>query len=119
MSGSGAVQAAQVIIAIVPIVGIVAGSVVVFLYLLLRNRQITRQIEAGNYKRPVFDLYVFSLLCGFLLAGVGLVLSVLFLALEGPSYSLLGGLIPFALGASLLGFYFVARPDKKTLESGS
>ncbi len=119
MSGSGAVPAAQVIIAIVPIVGIVLGSVVIFFYLLLRNRQITRQIEAGSYKKPAFDLYVFSLLCGFLLAGVGLVLSILFLALEGLSYSLLGGLIPFALGASLLGFYFVARPDKKFLESRS
>lgn len=119
MLGSGAVPAAQVIIAIVPIVGIVMGSVVVFFYLLWRNRQITRLIEAGNYKKPAFDLFVFSLLCGFLLAGVGLVLSVLFLALEGLSFSLLGGLIPFALGASLLGFYFVSRPDKKQLESGT
>ena len=118
MNGIGAadaVPAAQVIIAIIPLVGIVMGAVVVFFYLLWRHRQIVRQIESGLYKKPVFDLHVFSLLAGFLLSGSGLVLSTLFLLIGGVSYALLGGLIPLALGGSLMGFYFVTRPDRKNV----
>jgi len=113
---AGAVPAAQVLIAIIPIVGIVMGAVVIFFYLLWRHRQIVRQIEAGVYKKPVFDLHVYSLLTGFLLTGTGLVLSILFLLLEGVSYTLLGGLIPFAIGGSLMGFYFVTKPDRKNVD---
>ncbi len=122
MIESGSTQiaaAAQVIIAIVPIVGIVMGSVLIFFYLLWRHRQIVRLITIGEYKRQVFDLYLFSLLAGFLLAGTGLVLSILFISIEGLSYVLLGGLIPFALGCSLIAFYFVTRPDSKRVESAT
>jgi len=110
---ASAVPAAQVLIATIPIVGIVMGGVVVFFYLLWRHRQIVRHIEKGGYTRPVFDLYLFCVLAGFLLTGTGLVLSLLFLLIEGISYSLLGGLIPFALGISLIAFYFVTRSDRK------
>lgn len=120
MLGEGirnAVPAAQIIIAIIPIVGIVMGAVVIFFYLLWRHRQIVRQIEKGSYVKPVFDLYLFSILNGFLLTGTGLVLSILFLFIEGLSYTLLGGLIPFALGISLLAFYFVNRSGRKIIDS--
>jgi hypothetical protein len=118
VGAASAVPAAQIIIAIIPIVGIVMGAVVVFFYLLWRHRQIVRQIEAGSYVRPIFDLYLFSVLVGFLLTGVGLVLTLLILFVEGVSYTLMGGLIPFALGGSMLGFYFTTRPDKKSRDPG-
>ncbi len=109
-----AVPAAQVLIAVIPLVGIVMGAVVIFFYLLWRHRQIVRQIEAGLYKKPEFDVHLFSILTGFLLTGTGLVLSLLFLFIEGLTYTLLGGLIPFALGGSLIAFYFVSRrTDRK------
>lgn len=119
MIGTGAanaVPAAQILIAVIPIVGIVLGAVVIFFYLLWRHRQIVRQIQSGIYKKPVFNLLLFSLLAGFLLAGTGLTLFLLFIFLEGVSYALLGGLIPFALGGSLIAFYFIARPNKKSIE---
>jgi hypothetical protein len=109
--------AAQVIIAIIPIVGIVMGSVVIFFYLLWHHREVVRQIQAGQYRKPVFDLYLFSILAGFLLTGTGLVLSLLFLLIEGLSYTLLGGLIPFSLGISLLAFFFFTRSDRKRIDS--
>lgn len=111
-----AVPAAQIIISIVPIVGIVMGSVVVFFFILWRHREIVRQIEAGSYRRPVFDVFLFSLLAGFLLSGTGLALSILFLCIEGVGYSLLGGVIPMALGGGLLGFYFTTRAGIKTFD---
>ncbi len=118
-SSAHAAAAAQILIAIVPIVGIVMGAVVIFFYLLWRHRQIVRLITIGEYKRPVFDLYLFSILTGFLLTGTGAVLSLLFIFIEGLSYALLGGLIPFALGISLVAFYFVTRPDSKRVESAT
>jgi hypothetical protein len=113
IGAANAVPAAQIVIAVIPIVGIVMGAVVVFFYLLWRHRQIVRQIQAGIYKKPVFDLFLFCLLAGFLLAGTGLTLSLLFVFLEGISYALLGGLIPLACGGSLIAFYFIARPNRK------
>ena len=112
LNAASAVPAAQIIIAAIPIVGIIMGAVVVFFYLLWRHRQIIHQIKAGGYIRPVFDLYLFCILAGFLLTGTGFVLSVLFLCIEGISYTLLGGLIPFALGISLIAFYSVIRRDR-------
>lgn len=117
LHADSAVPAAQIIIAVIPIVGIVMGAVVVFFYLLWRHRQIVRQIETGVYIRPIFDLYLFCILAGFLLTGTGLVLSLLFLFIEGISYSLLGGLIPFALGISLIAFYAVTRKDRNKVET--
>ena len=112
----GARYAAQIIISVVPIVGIVMGAVVIFFYLLWRHRQIVRLIATGVYTRPMFDLYLFSILTGFLLSGTGLVLSILFLLIDGLSYTLMGGLIPFSLGISLIAFYFVTRRDRNTLD---
>jgi len=97
--------AAQVIISIIPIVGIVMGSVVVFFYLLWNHNEKVRLIERGLYQPIRMELETFSLLAGLLLTGVGAVLMVLFLVLDGLSYSVLGGAIPFALGASLLAFF--------------
>jgi hypothetical protein len=116
VAAASAVPAAQVIIAVVPIVGIVMGSIVIFFYILWRHREIVRQIEAGSYKRPVFDIYLFSLLAGFLLSGTGLGLTLLFMLIEGVSYTLLGGVIPLTLGLSLLGFYFTTPADMKKVD---
>ncbi|GHV42811.1 hypothetical protein AGMMS49546_22680 [Spirochaetia bacterium] len=64
-------SAAQVIISIIPIVGIVMGSVVIFFYLLWNHRRKTLLIKAGQYARDEFDLLSFSLLAGLLLSCVG------------------------------------------------
>ena len=94
--------AAQVIIAIIPIVGIVMGATVIFFYLLWRHRQIMAQIDAGLYERPAFSLKTFCLIAGALLTGIGTALALLFALVQGLSYALLGGLIPLAMGIGLL-----------------
>jgi len=104
--------AAQVIIAIIPIVGIVMGSVVVFFYLLWNHRQRTLIIKAGQYNRPDFDLLSFSLLTGLLLSSVGITVTVLLAVIEGGSYGLLGGLIPLSMGVGLLAFFGIKRCEK-------
>ena len=104
--------AAQVIIAIIPIVGIVMGSVVIFFYLLWNFRRRTLLINAGHYENPEFNLLSFSLLAGLLLTIVGLALTVLLAIIEGASYGLLGGIIPLSIGTGLLVYYGMKRGEK-------
>jgi hypothetical protein len=104
--------AAQVIIAIIPIVGIVMGSVVVFFYLLWNHKRKMLLIEAGQDTRPDFDLLSFSLLAGLLLASVGISLTVFLAIAKGSGYGLLGGIIPLSMGAGLLIFYGIRRRDR-------
>jgi hypothetical protein len=106
-------SAAQVIIAIIPIVGIVMGSVVIFFYLLWAHRRKTLLIKAGQYNKPNFDLLAFSLLCGLLLSTVGIALTVLLSIVEGASYGLLGGIIPLSMGVGLTANYIIRRGEKR------
>ena len=108
----GISSAAQVIIAIIPIVGIVMGSVVIFFYLLWNHRQKTLLIKAGQYQRQKIDLLPFSLLSGLLLTAVGIALTILLSIIEGASYGLLGGLIPLSMGLGFLSFYLIKRLEK-------
>ena len=103
---------AQVIIAIIPIVGIFMGSVVIFFYLLWNHRRRIMLIKAGLYKKPEFDLLSFSLLAGLLLSVVGLALTVFLAIVVGANYGLLGGLIPLSIGTGLLIFYGIKRGEK-------
>jgi len=105
-------SAAQVIISIIPIVGIVMGSVVVFFYLLWNHKRRTLLIKAGQFKRPDFDLLTFSLLAGLLLGTVGIALTVFLAIVLGRNYGLLGGIIPLSFGTGLLIYYGIKRGDK-------
>lgn len=109
----GISSAAQVLIAIIPIAGIVMGSTVIFFYLLWNHRQKTLLIQAGQYKKQEFDLISFSLLSGLLLSAVGVALTVLLSIVEGASYSLLGGIIPMSMGIGLVTYYILKRRQKR------
>ncbi|MDR1618674.1 MAG: hypothetical protein LBS06_06460 [Treponema sp.] len=97
--------AAQIIVAVIPIVGIVMSAAVIFFYLLWNHRRKVLLIKAGHYARPEFDLLSFSLLAGLLLSTVGAALTVFLALVQGRNYGLLGGIIPLAIGAGLLTYY--------------
>ena len=105
-------DAVHILLAIVPIVGIVMGSVVAFLYLLWHHKRTMLLIQLGRYEKPKFDLLSFSLLTGLLLFCIGLALSIVFFFIEGFSYSLLGGLIPLSIGIGLIIYFAVRRGDR-------
>ncbi|MDR3334917.1 MAG: hypothetical protein LBT13_08555 [Treponema sp.] len=106
--------AAQVIVAIIPIVGIVMGSVVVFFYLMWNHKRKVLLIKAGQYTLPRFDLLSFSLLTGLLLSSVGSGLTVFLAIARGVNYGLLGGIIPLAIGVGLLVYYGIKRGDRSS-----
>ena len=105
-------RAAQVIIAVIPIVGIVMGSVVAFFYLLWNHKRNTLLIQAGHYSRPKFDLLSFCLLTGLLLTTVGIALTVFLAIFRGVDFALLGGIIPLSLGIGLLAYYGMKHGNK-------
>ncbi|MDR1288012.1 MAG: hypothetical protein LBK08_10420 [Treponema sp.] len=100
---------AQVIISLIPIVGIVMGATVIFFYLLWNHRRRVLLIKAGHYTRPDFDLLSFSLLAGLLLLGVGLALTIFLSLAQGLNYGLLGGIIPLAVGIGFVAYYLIKR----------
>lgn len=98
--------AAQVIISLIPIIGIAMGSAVAIMAIIFNHKQKKLMISKGlSPKTEKFDYMSFSLLFGLLLCGIGLVLTVLFALLYRISPALLGGLVPFASGAAFLVFY--------------
>ena len=104
--------AVQIIIAVIPIVGIVMGSVLVFFYFLWRHKQIMLQIETNTYVSPAINIRLFCLLLGVILTVTGSVLFGLFYLIAGIGYILLGGLIPLALGISLSLFYAITARSR-------
>lgn len=105
--------AAQVMVTVIPIVGIVMGSVVIFFYLMWRHKQRMLMIEKGMTPQQQFDISTFSLLAGLLNLSVGLVLTLFFLLKEGASYSALGGLVPLSVGLSLVIFYWTRAGNRR------
>ncbi len=102
--------AAQVIISIVPIVGISFGALILFFYILWKHHETKLQIKTGTFVPNKFNYAAFSFLTGLLLTGIGLILTAVFAIIDGFSYAILGGLLPMAIGICLL-IFFYAYPD--------
>ncbi len=102
-------QATQILVTVIPIVGIVFGSVVLFFYIYFGYRTRMLMIEKGIYRSPLemFDLETFALLLGLLSFSIGFGMSIFFYFREGLSYGLLGGLIPFFVGIGLISFFII------------
>jgi len=99
--------AAQVIVTVIPIVGIVMGCIVIILYLFWNHQQKILLIEKNLYKKPDIDIDSFSLFAGLITSGVGISLALFYLIKEGISYGMLSGLIPLSVGISLIVFFIV------------
>lgn len=97
--------AAQVIVSLIPIVGITFGAIVVFFYILWHHHETKLQIKTGTFVPKKIDGAAFSLLAGLLLTGVGIILTLVFAIISGFSFTILGGLIPMAVGICFLIFY--------------
>ncbi len=101
--------AAQVIVTIIPIVGILFASIVLFLYLILWHKQRMSLIEKDQFQRVFKDVDIdsASLFSGMVLFAVGFSLLLFFWIKEGVSFGMLSGLIPFSIGISLIAFFVI------------
>lgn len=107
MNDSLTSPAAQVIISLIPVVGICMGTAVAIIAIIFKHHEKKMMIAKGEYTKEKFDYKAFSLLFGLLLLGVGLVMTALFALLDRLTPALLGGLIPLAVGVAFLIFYKV------------
>jgi hypothetical protein len=105
--------AVQVVISVIPIVGIVMGSVVIFLYLIFNHKQKILMIEKGISRKSGIDLILLSFFSGMALTGVGFGLTLFFILKDGISYGMLSGLIPLSLGISFIIFFAISSRIKK------
>ncbi|MDA3948221.1 MAG: hypothetical protein PF508_03260 [Spirochaeta sp.] len=101
--------AAQLMITIIPITGIVVAGMIVFFFLLWNHRQRMEQIRRGLPPAPRMSIRAVSLLVGLVTASVGAALTTVQLALGHAGYNLLGGVIPLAVGIGLLLFSRFSR----------
>lgn len=101
------IVASQIMMSVIPIVGIVMGSVVIFFYALWAHREKMLMIQRGMYAPQPFDMHMFSLLVGVLLTTIGAVISLVFFLVSRFSYAMLGGLIPLSLGIGFLAFFAI------------
>jgi len=101
---------AQIILSLVPLAGVIFGWLLLFFFLLW-NYKIRRELIRTGQFVPAFNknFRTFALLLGSVSGAVGLPMTILFLAIEGKSYILLGGLIPLFTGVGLLIFYGLSR----------
>ena len=81
---------AEVIISIVPIVGITFAAIIAFFALLWKHRENKLKIINETFKETVFNLEIFSLFAGLCLLGVGIVITGVFLLLKPRSFAILG-----------------------------
>lgn len=101
------VAAAQIIVTIVPIIGIIFGFLVIFFYLLWNHKQKMFLIQKDKMVHRPVNLTILSLFAGTILTGIGTALTLFFSIKDGLSYGLLGGIIPLTTGFSLIIFFII------------
>jgi hypothetical protein len=95
----------KIVLYLVPIFGIVFGSGFLFSLFYWWHKQRLEMIRSNLYKPVQFNLRLYSFFLGLLLTFTGFVLSLVFIMVLGKSLAMLGGLLPLAVGLSLLTFY--------------
>lgn len=96
----------KIIIALIPIVGIIVGGVVILRFFKWYFEYKKFLVESGHYKPlQIKDFRIFILLLGILSISAGIPLTVIFIIVYGVSFASLGGLIPFFIGIGLILFY--------------
>ena len=114
MVDENVVPAAQVIMSLFPIIGVIMATFLLFFYILWHHKQTVLLIKTGMYKPSKMDFLNICLLSGILLLILGLALTIFFIAIERRDYTLLLGLLPFSIGLSLLIYYKLSDKTKKT-----
>ncbi len=96
----------NIIIALIPVIGIIAGSIVIGNFVKSYFDYKKYLIENGWYKPADLNLLrQLLLLLGFVSMFTGIPLTLVFYLVNGISYSILGGLIPLFSGVGIIFFY--------------
>lgn len=107
------VPAAQIIMSLFPIIGVIMATFLLFFYILWHHKQKILLIKTGMYKPSKMDFLNICLLSGILLLTLGSALVIFFISIKRRDYTLLLGLLPLSIGLSLLIYYKVSNKTKR------
>ncbi len=116
MGNEHVVPAAQVIMSLFPIIGVVMATFLLFFYILWHHKQTVMLIRQGGYAPSKLDFLNICLLSGILLSVLGIALTVFFIIIKRRDHTLLIGLLPFSIGLSLLIYYKIASKNREKKE---
>ncbi len=100
----------EILLSILPLIGIVFGCTLLFFFMLWRYKQNKELIKNNKYQITSYqNLRTWCLLMGCLSSLIGFPMTILFLIMALGQFIVLGGLIPFFAGVGFLLFYFLTR----------
>ncbi len=112
---------AQIIMSVVPILGVICSCVVLVVFIRWYFRFQTHLLKEGQYKGSVhvdeLNAHSLLLLLGIVSSFLGLPIGILFYMVNGVSYSVLNGIIPFFSGLGMITYYILrslAKDKSKT-----
>jgi len=99
----------EIIIALIPIIGIIGGCFIFFSIFLFYYKQRVLIIKSGNYKpfKPNWNLIL--LLAGMMNIAFGIAITIVFIINKAYGYELLGGLIPLLVGVAIIFTYIISN----------
>lgn len=104
---------AKLLIALIPNLGIIAGSIVIF-YFFKWHFEYKKFLINSNLYQPfrIKDFRLLILLISILSIAAGIPITLVFLFVFGISIPVLGGAIPLFVGLGLLVFYIITAKKK-------
>lgn len=108
-NGNPLSDAAQIILAIVPIVGILFGAFLFFSLFYFYHKQKLLLIEKEHYQPFQFNWNMIFIVGGAIMTFIGIVMVVVFVLSGAIRYELLGAGIPLAIGLALIVSYLVSN----------
>ncbi len=103
----------KLVIALIPVIGILSGSFVIF-YFLKWYFEYKKFLINANLYQPfrIKDFRLLILLISILSIASGIPLTIVFIFVYGISLPVLGGAIPLSIGIGLFVFYIITLKKK-------
>lgn len=101
-------EASQIILSIVPIIGVLFGSFLFFSLFYFYHKQKMLLIEKGLYKPVRLNWNLIFIVTGFIISFSGAMITLVFIINKNFGYELLGGVIPLGVGLAIILAYLVS-----------
>ena len=107
--GSLPSEASQIILSIVPIIGVLFGSLLFLSLFYFFQKQKMLLIEKGIYKPMNLNWNLIFIVTGFIIAFSGLVITIVFLINKAYGFELLAGGLPLGIGIAIILSYLLSN----------
>ncbi|HOJ50275.1 MAG TPA: hypothetical protein PKW55_05640 [Spirochaetota bacterium] len=109
----------DIIVSLIPIVGIIGGCFVFFSIFLFYYKQRILIIQTGNYKPFKVNWNLVLILTGMVTTFVGIAITTVFIINKVYGFELLGGLIPLFTGLAIIFTYIISNKVRSGREENN